>query len=1772
MDDSDQDFVDLCSKRLKRARKKPGEPRQPWKAEQQPSSQASDGEKRRNNKRDGDGGTKCSGTQQHVICGGAVCNSGDAGSPGVAAAAGPRAERGLTAKDKVLQRMQQFKRASPQRMGHKDKSQTKNHENDSVPLPPQVQTQDAPESLSSGHHAESLDSDEALAMQMQQELDREAAQVQTVDLEDGGLFFCQICHRDLSHMTPEGRTQHLNRCLDESEESGSAPPAPPPPPGVPDCPICGKKFKSQKSRSAHLKRCSSVMGVPPAVLLQALQRQAEETQNVLTSNILTETGGTKRKGPSKPGLPVRKKPRKKTEPLDEDTMVAMALSSSLLEQEGESKRLVQMEATASHISMTAVLKWRPDTGKGRGKRKKGAVPRPPPLLLVQDAEAAQARLQERVAAFLLRSRAPSPPTPTRCPSSLPGWNGAAPLWQKSKLLDAGSTCQFDFYTPELREFILPWALAATDAASCSTINKPESSVQSASEGAPVSGTRASIPPSSSQTAAASTGTEQLPVSSQALQDLMDLAEDGMTLTQCGNITSGPDKEKSANLITSLHLSGFVPEESEEQADLCASSFLPERTCTRSDDSRSRARRMTDQPGADEERGSHRSVALSRLASDLSSMVNNPQFSDVQLQVDSGEVYFAHSFMVYARCPLLAEMVHESGFGVQEEGMPAAQRVLISDVPGHAVCALLHYLYTADCSIPLSLQPYVLELASRFDLQELQRLCELHREGDEEDHMNQEENVNNHTDQAFVELLRSMWNDGDEENEGTDTEGGSNEERGLEEDRQADDLAAGDRDICEEKVNEEELEEIYEFAATQRKKEEEEESMEEEEKVDEEETGGEVFTKLTEPKRSSTGLQRHPLLEPDPSLDRSYSRLFSDSWGVYEERDPTSLPSTSGQSKTHIPQSRKHQSPRKPPCELSGRALLQSSASSLSPPPSTSNLPIPGPSPGQVCDAGTDAVDLDVPEEGLPFKRESQGPRSICVPLSPDSTPKKKEPELIVLSDSSDEMEVVVSSCSPSQHSPCAVQNLQSYTQIKPQPALKPNACTPENQKFRSLEFSPEDPSAAPVQSHGGSRCDQSPVDFSPEVSWLIPSTPLQHGASTATSFTQTKNSMCRTQLFPKGDSSSSDFSSPALPFNNRLQTSNSPVSARTGPAQSSVPRLKLDKTAPCSSSTDLNFCPNGNSRCDVSKLREVFPVSSSQSKSSYPSSLTSSKQDTPLHLHLQPYSSTPLHTELHQPPVLLGTSPLHSNLSKQRLTIQGRDRAPSDSPEETEPGSFHLSPLSDPSDPPSSSSRRSLQNSQRQSNSSRQSRASVESSDNAAGEPTRRGIRDEEGERECKNKDMGYEGEQEEATGDNGVPEVAESSFQQSFMAMDEPPIAFNDSWGLNDANPGCFSLRLEDSRGSSQQEQRETARSSSSTDCQLSPPSVHVLNSSVTAPSSSRVHSSQPSTGRQAHTGPSATPSPPDPTTGTTPEISNSLLDSKVWDSWEEEEEEEEVLPLSQRVNPSAQLKTPAPSRNKRRRTLVPITPLPHYSDMDTPELKNKLNRFGVRPLPKRQMILKLKEIHQYTHQLVSSDSEDEASSAPCAAQMKPPPRSSVSAGNKPVSCTQTERFKEPGAPAATSLKHSVEEGAELLSASQGSNTSSTAASEESERSNPELCLSSDGGSDSEDGISASQVATRLHDRLRAVRSFILSESELYTQILQYQPLVLSQLQERLKAAGIRLGAAKLADYLDSQCITFTTAKPSHAGHGRGKKTGKRAKAAGESGASRRRGPTAIH
>lgn len=82
-----------------------------------------------------------------------------------------------------------------------------------------------------------------------------------------------------------------------------------------------------------------------------------------------------------------------------------------------------------------------------------------------------------------------------------------------------------------------------DVTSLNTCNKPDPSVQPEEKGTPVRETRDSILLSSSKAtscspAASTPGTAQLPVGSQTLQDLMELTEEGITLTQYGNHVKG----------------------------------------------------------------------------------------------------------------------------------------------------------------------------------------------------------------------------------------------------------------------------------------------------------------------------------------------------------------------------------------------------------------------------------------------------------------------------------------------------------------------------------------------------------------------------------------------------------------------------------------------------------------------------------------------------------------------------------------------------------------------------------------------------------------------------------------------------------------------------------------------------------------------------------------------------------------------------------------------------------------------------------------------------------------------------------------------------------------------------------------------------------------------------------------------------------------------------------------------------------------------------------
>ncbi|PKU27732.1 structure-specific endonuclease subunit hypothetical protein [Limosa lapponica baueri] len=87
------------------------------------------------------------------------------------------------------------------------------------------------------------------------------------------------------------------------------------------------------------------------------------------------------------------------------------------------------------------------------------------------------------------------------------------------------------------------------------------------------------------------------------------------------------------------------------------------------------------------------------------------------------------------------------------------------------------------------------------------------------------------------------------------------------------------------------------------------------------------------------------------------------------------------------------------------------------------------------------------------------------------------------------------------------------------------------------------------------------------------------------------------------------------------------------------------------------------------------------------------------------------------------------------------------------------------------------------------------------------------------------------------------------------------------------------------------------------------------------------------------------------------------------------------------------------------------------------------------------------------------------------------------------------------------------------------------------EACASEE-EEEEEEQLPASQAAAREEDKLEAVRCYIRSNTALYRRILFYEPIELAELHAELKQNGIKISKAKLLDFLDAHCITFTTAR----------------------------------
>ncbi|XP_022372484.1 structure-specific endonuclease subunit SLX4 isoform X1 [Enhydra lutris kenyoni] len=1587
----------------------------------------------------------------------------------------------------VLQRMQQFKRADPERLlrASEGRCLQATLEEDAPAGPPEeMMAGNGP-----GPRLPATESDAAVALALQHEFGEQRAPAQEADLEETGLFFCQICQKNLSAMNVTRREQHVNRCLDEAEKALT-----PSTPRIPECPICGKPFLSPKSRMSHLKQCAVKMDVGPQLLLQAVRLQTAEPEEACgtpASSFSNHIGGLKRKGAPKRKELQKKQKVNEPEAPSEDLLVAMALSRSEMERNAVPSVLRLESAFSERIRVGAEKKSR--------KRK---VPVCPPPLLVQDLETRGRQTEDRVAQLFAEEMelSSTPPLPAsrilKEEREKAGRHLQPPggkqnfLWEGSAL--TGAWVLEDFYTASLVPPMVPqWpAKGRSQEPTLPPVppNQPELGMRTppALPSAPPVGRGPRSPsPSASQR------------EHQALQDLVDLAREGLSATPwpcSGGLAHSGGATGTDMSPTGLPPTGFVLPPEEKPLD----------------------------------RGSHASLTLSLLLADLRAMVDNPQLSDVQLQTDRGDVLYAHKFVLYARCPLLMQYVNSEGFFVVEDGDPRSQRALLSDVSTEATRALLHYLYTADPGVPPRLVPDLSALAHRFGVSELVLLCEQAPDvSDSEDGLWKQKEDKDCESRAenFQELLRSVWVDEEEEAEAL------LKSESLEEDR--------------EKVNEAEMEEIYEFAATQRKllpgegapeiKEEtdqfgdngpvsaqilaSDQVSEQSENAEQMESSGQERGEAPAKQRSMRQSTPPPLQgqcvdeekagapeealglsgSPPPSGGHREGRKEGRFWcsadapaarlrsstprrcrglsqivSHLQEANGTVLGPRAGSPCAPAPR----QTPPWSPC-LSQPPGGQSPGRSHLRPCLRGESPSPGPQP-QGRASGVASRDspakrrrsrslLTIFQDPGLQKGEDRGSLLECrnkgVLTSPEKSPsidltqskparlssrsqntpssKNREDEIILLLDSDEELELEQSKIksgfngpleerkvlevSPKSSELFSVIDVDADQEILQSPA----------RREASLQGGEERP-AGNRGSVGGKgtpwlSCDpeSSPEeDSTTDTSWLVPATPLARRSRDSSSQTQV------TSLRPGASVDPMAQVKPWAP----LESRNRPEAA----SQSSV------------------ITPQMSSSCLV-PIYAGSPNSQSPSRRPHPG----------CHQHGSPAPC----------PVSVGLTD---------LTRQSQKHCP--------PGPGLLSQA-------------------------------------IASEVVE--VEDSEDEQEA-----------------------ASQRANSSPLLNGDPPIPVDDChWHVEPLSPIPIDrLNLERtgplSPGSPGRKAGEAPDGSG----------CHSPALPATAPALGSCAGQRKSQEKSPRAGSPGSRRP-------------SFLSSALWDDWDGEgQNSPELLPPAQTLSAdvaaqsSEALETPKGANRKNLPPKVPITPMPRYSIMETPVLKKELDRFGVRPLPKRQMVLKLKEIFQYTHQTLESDSENESQSsqgppqAPHsqthASRTSKAPRAAgrarLEAASGPIpqrskGSTKTKgpqyQKKQPGGSIPPMSSSPAREGPPdpdgdaQLPASQESVASSMDSSDSSfsslSSSSCEFGAAFESAEDDEgeEEGSASQAAVPAAATEEAVRHYIRSRPALYRKVLLYQPFELAELQAELKQHGLRVATQKLLDFLDAQCITFTTA-----------------------------------
>ncbi|XP_074136088.1 structure-specific endonuclease subunit SLX4 isoform X3 [Sminthopsis crassicaudata] len=1615
------------------------------------------------------------------------------------------------------------------------------------------------------------ESDAALALALQQEFGQETPQ-NSESLEQEGLFFCQICQKDLSAMNATRREQHVNRCLDESEKSlESASIAP----KIPECPICGKPFTTLKSRNSHLKQCAVKMEVSPQQLVQAVRMQTFQSNECFPSASSKPTGESKRKASTNEKKPQKRRKISRTEAVSEDLLVAMAMSHSLMEESNA--------VTNDNLGNVLPNNIKPGAEKKGRKRK---LVSPPPLL-VQDSKTYLQQIQDRVA-ILLTEELELSNTPTLPLSKilkeemgkahwclLQSEEQQGILWKGSSL--TGGWPLESFYAKGLDPPILPWKPSKNSEKGPTlplmafSQSKPDVQELPACSDSTSEGFNLKTPEELNSRRQSLSCSQK---DHQTLQVLLDLAGEGLTLTQWNSSAETHSRSPSGKDLEScdLSLTGFVLSSKEKKYQRRSSSAL----------------------------------SLSLLSADFGAMVNNPHLSDVQFQMDSGDVLYAHMFVLYARCPQLIQIVHNEGFFVVEDGDLRTRRILLNDVSTETAHMFLQYLYTADIDIPAHLLTGLQSLALRFGVKELVDLCESSLEATDtnsEDGMflvgKEEEDCESRA-KNFQELLRSMWIDEDKESEVF---------------LKLEDQEEDDR----EKVNEEEMDEIYKFAATQQKmlqgkRQTNEDSVashprEEipvfeclpvsvtfkkqmddtykidsseqvndqepsvnsnlnikhftpvacQEKIPDDEGGIESPKKDCSPKptKNATHSSTHILVEDrgdnlkekltsldsahDFDLDKSYNELFSVTGREYNE--PSQIHCTPKKLKGTFPMREVSGSPilcQTPPLQLDflpSHNHCQSPSNSqffsqcrhdsspLSPQLKRKISKIVS-SPilmekqkenndiltlyedtackdssecgyiashkntaGLISPAKPPSIDLTQPKS---YQRLSQS--NIRSQNSPSQA--NKDDDVILLLDSDEEMELEQTKMKPVSDSPCRERKTprtfigkgkevkNSVKDSKPFLIIDIDSDPPRySQGSIATEIGIHTDVLNEVQSHSKEKsCLDDELDFRPVT---------RHEESSTTD---------------------TSWLVPATPLTNKSNDCSSHM------------RITSIISRPCVSNFQDKVL-----QCKTKVIIEDKDVNEITDKDCINGSKTSSHL-----ISITPETKSLSETSVNERYSYRSPTIQYSKVNKNLSTVEPIQLSP-------ERADLVKQSLESPS-----------------------SQSRLSSADN---KPVMI-------QNVCSEVVEVVDSEEEQ--------DLDPCPLSSSLLLNSDPPIPVDDDcWNIEPLSPiPIDNLNLERTGHPSTSSPNNKVCETLNNRERNSPGTLSIT--SVCGSPMDKRRSLHYNEKRSSCAG--------------SPGNSNvSYLNSALWDDWDGEQKSTEILPLAKRLSNEESiqelemLKTPKVAEQKTNRPpKVPITPMPSYSIMETPELKKELNRFGVRPLPKRQMVLKLKEIFQYTHQILPSDSEDEIQALqaspklmaePCcltqtSSQVKTsgavselPPASSSCAlpsvkgsqtevsenlssishqRQKNLSKIQSRRKRRHKA--ILTLSQPPPEDVHLdsasdnhLSMSQKSIASSTDESENSFGSQSsiasefETVFESEG--EEEEGITASQAAAQVADKEEAVRRYIRSHPALYQKILLYQPFELADLQAELKQNGIKFAMGKLLDFLDAHCITFTTA-----------------------------------